>query len=86
MRIHDGCFKNPMTQEKIAIQRAKIPHMLVDMDGSMVFNFVQREVPPAVQDVVKRAGHTMDGNRLFFVSSTKQIHATEIGRAVRSAL
>lgn len=60
LRIHDGCFKNPMTQEKIAIQRAKIPHMLVDMDGSMVFNFVQREVPPAVQDVVKRAGHTME--------------------------
>ena len=26
----------------------------------MVFNFVQREVPPAVQDVVKRAGHTME--------------------------
>ncbi len=60
LRIHDGCFKNPMTPEKINVQRSKIPHMLVDMDGSMVFNFVQREVPPAVKEVVERSGYTLD--------------------------
>lgn len=58
--IHDGCFKNPMTPEKIEIQRAAIPHMMVDMDGSKVFNFVQKEVPPSIRDVVGRAGYSLE--------------------------
>lgn len=60
LRIHDGCFKSPMTLEKIKMQRAAIPHMMVDMDGSMVFNFVQKEVPPAIREIVEDAGCTME--------------------------
>lgn len=58
--IHDGGFKNPMTPDKIAMQQSNIPFMGVAMDGSAVFNFVQKEVPPAIRELVERAGRSMD--------------------------
>lgn len=58
--IHDGGFKNPMTPEKIAAQTNNIPCMGVSMDGTGVFNFVQKEVPPAVFELLEKAGMTKD--------------------------
>lgn len=58
--IHDGGFKHPMTPDKIALQQSNIPFMGVSMDGSAVFNFVQKEVPPAIRSLVERAGKSMD--------------------------
>lgn len=54
--IQDGGFKNPMTPEKIALQTSNIPCLGVTMDGTGVFNFVQREVPPAIFELLERAG------------------------------
>lgn len=58
--IHDGGFKNPMTPEKIGLQMNNIPCLGVAMDGTGVFNFVQKEVPPAIFELLKRAGMEKD--------------------------
>ena len=54
--IRYGGFRYPMTKELVDQQRAKLPCMPVEMDGSGVFNFVQKEVPPAIRDISSRAG------------------------------
>lgn len=58
--IRDGGFKYPMTPEKIALQTSNIPCLGVTMDGTGVFNFVQREVPPAVDELLEIAGMKKD--------------------------
>ena len=65
LKIHDGGFKNPMTIDKIQKQKSNLPFMRVDMDGSSVFNFVQKEVPPAIEEIVAKAGKKMDDIDLF---------------------
>ncbi len=54
--IRDGGFRNPMTQDKIKIQRSNVPMMGVEMEGTDVFNFVQREVPPAIEELLEKHG------------------------------
>jgi 3-oxoacyl-[acyl-carrier-protein] synthase-3 len=54
-----------MTIEKIQQQTTRSPIMGVEMDGSAVFNFSQREVPMAVEELVQYAGITMDEIDLF---------------------
>lgn len=58
--IRDGAFKNPMTSEKLALQNSNIPCLGVTMDGTGVFNFVQKEVPPAISELLQRAGMVKD--------------------------
>lgn len=58
--IHDGGFKNPMTPEKIALQTSNIPCLGVTMEGTDVFNFVQKEVPPAIFELLEKAGLEKD--------------------------
>lgn len=58
--IHDGGFKNPMTPEKINSQRSNIPFIGVSMDGTGVFNFVQKEISPAIFELLKKAGLEKD--------------------------
>lgn len=58
--VRDGGFRNPMTPEKIASQTNNIPCMGVSMDGTAVFNFVQKEVPPAISELLERAGMAKD--------------------------
>lgn len=65
LRIHDGGFKNPMTIETIQKQSSNLPFVGVDMDGSSVFNFVQKEVPPAIEEIVAKAGKNIDDIDLF---------------------
>lgn len=57
--IRDGGFRNPMTKEKIDEQTSNTPFMGVDMDGSGVFNFVQKEVPPAIRELLEIADKKM---------------------------
>lgn len=54
--IEDGCFRNPMTPDKIEKQTNNIPFAGIEMDGSGVFNFVQKEIPGALEELVARAG------------------------------
>lgn len=65
LKIRDGGFKNPMTVEKINMQTATLPFLSVEMDGSSVFNFVQKEVPPAIEEIVSLAGVKMNDIDLF---------------------
>lgn len=58
--IRDGGFRSPMTSEKINNLRYNRPFSPVEMDGSAVFNFVQRELPPALRDLMERSGHDLD--------------------------
>lgn len=58
--IRDGGFKDPMTSEKIACQINNIPCLGVSMDGTGVFNFVQKEIPPAISELLGRAGMQKD--------------------------
>lgn len=58
--IKDGEFRSPMTPEKLAQKTNGSPYLGVTMDGSAVFNFVQREVPPALTDLVTRSGKTLE--------------------------
>lgn len=58
--IHEGGFRNPMTPEHIARQTNNIPCLGVSMDGTGVFNFVQKEVPPAVSELLEKAGMTKE--------------------------
>ncbi|MBQ8982356.1 MAG: hypothetical protein IJ079_02110 [Lachnospiraceae bacterium] len=58
--IEDGGFRNPMTAEKLKMQTNNLPCMGVSMDGSGVFNFVQKEVPPSIFELSKQAGVTVD--------------------------
>lgn len=64
--IHDGGFKNPMTVEKINMQMSRLPFMGVDMNGSAVFNFVQKEVPPLIDEIVEKANYKIDDLDWFF--------------------
>lgn len=53
--IWEGGFRNPMTMEQISKQINNLPFVGVTMDGSGVFNFVQKEVPPAIFQLIERA-------------------------------
>ncbi|MCI8454795.1 MAG: ketoacyl-ACP synthase III [Lachnospiraceae bacterium] len=62
--IHAGGFKMPRSPE------TAIPHDIGDgtmrsyndlwMDGSAVFNFVQKEVPPMIREILQQAGKEKD--------------------------
>lgn len=58
--IRDGGFRNPMTPEGLKTLRFNRSFGGVEMDGSAVFNFVQRELPPAITDLVEKSGNHMD--------------------------
>lgn len=53
--IRDGGFKAPMTPERMKLQRSANPFVGVEMDGSSVFNFVQKEIPPAIDELLGKA-------------------------------
>ncbi len=53
--IKYGGFKYPMTEEQLAAQTNNIPTMGVEMDGSTVFNFVQKELPDAIKELMVEA-------------------------------
>lgn len=53
--IRNGGFRRPMTPELIAAQTSNLPCTKMDMDGSAVFNFVQKEIPASVDEILKLA-------------------------------
>lgn len=54
--IPSGAFRNPMTVEQIENQVTKMPITGINMDGSAVFNFAQKEVPVLVDSLLEEAG------------------------------
>jgi 3-oxoacyl-[acyl-carrier-protein] synthase-3 len=70
LMIPAGGFRMPSTAETAILEdvgdnnlRAK-DHLF--MDGSAIFNFVQVEVPPLIQDLLARAGVSMEEIDFFF--------------------
>lgn len=58
--IKYGAFRNPITPEIIETKWSNTPCSGVDMDGSGVFNFVQKEVPPMIKEICADSGHNID--------------------------
>lgn len=63
--IREGGFRYPMTVEQINAQTTNLPFVNVSMDGSGVFNFVQKKVPPAIQQLASRAGVAVEDIEYF---------------------
>ncbi len=55
LQIKSGGFRNPMTEELIRKQTSNLPCSGVEMDGSSVFNFMQRVVPDEVDRLLEKA-------------------------------
>jgi 3-oxoacyl-[acyl-carrier-protein] synthase III len=62
--IPAGGFRLPCTADTAALQDAGDNNFRslndLRMDGTAVFNFVQREVPPMIEDLLRTAGISMD--------------------------
>lgn len=86
LRIHDGGFKNPMTIETIQNQRSNLPFVGVDMDGSSVFNFVQKEVPPAIEEIVAKTGKNIDDIDLFLFHQPNKFMLQKLAERLRIPL
>ena len=56
LQIRYGGFRNPMTEKLIHNQTSNLPCSGVEMDGSSVFNFMQRVVPDEVSQLLDKAG------------------------------
>lgn len=80
--IEYGGFRNPMTHEVINKARSDIPCSPVLMDGTGVFNFVQREVPPAVRKLVEDAGKSMDDIDLFLFHQPNRFMLEKLATAM----
>ncbi len=64
--IEYGGFRNPMTPELASDLRSSLPCSGVIMDGSGVFNFVQKEVPPMIKRIVQDAGKSLEEIDYYF--------------------
>ncbi len=60
LKIQYGGFRNPMTKELIQNQTSNLPCSGVEMDGSSVFNFMQRVVPDEVSQLLDKADMEKD--------------------------
>ncbi len=56
----EGGFRKLLTSEQLRDTRYNLPFRGVDMDGSAVFNFVQKEVPPMIQEILELGGVTKE--------------------------
>ncbi len=50
---HEGGFRQLLSVEQVADTRYNIPFRGIDMDGSAVFNFAQKEVPILIEEILK---------------------------------
>jgi len=69
---HAGAYRMPRSPET-AIPRdtgdgngVMKPYDVLWMNGSMVFNFMQKEVPPAINEILNYAGLTQEDIEVFF--------------------
>lgn len=81
--IKDGCFRSPMTPEKLATKTNGSPYLGVTMDGSAVFNFVQRELPPTLTDLVSRSGRTLDDIDYFVLHQPNRFMLEKLATSLK---
>ncbi len=80
--IRYGAFRNPMTPEIIEKKWSNTPCSGVDMDGSGVFNFVQKEVPPMISQIAETSGHIMDEFDYFFFHQPNKFMLQKLATAI----
>ena len=81
--IKYGGFKNPMTPGIIEKERANNSCSAIEMDGSAVFNFAQKEVPPAVVELTNRAGIKMDDIDYFLFHQPNRFMLEKLATALK---
>ncbi len=75
-------MRNPMTPEIIESRWNNTPCTGVDMDGSGVFNFVQKEVPPMVKEICADAGHNIDEFDYFLFHQPNKFMLQKLATAI----
>jgi 3-oxoacyl-[acyl-carrier-protein] synthase-3 len=80
--IEYGGFRKPMTPELAANPYISTPCSHVNMDGSGVFNFVQREVPPMIRDMADRNGKTIDDFDYYFFHQPNKFMLQKLATAL----
>ncbi len=80
--IEYGGFRRPMTPEMAADVHSSLPCSGVNMDGSGVFNFVQKEIPPMIKDIVSKAGQTMEDYDYFFFHQPNKFMLQKLANAL----
>ena len=80
--IKYGAFRNPMTSDIIEHKRSNTPCTGVDMDGSSVFNFVQKEVPPMIKETIEIAGNNIDDYDFFFFHQPNRFMLQKLAVAI----
>ena len=80
--IEYGAFKNPMTADMIEKKWSNTPCSGVNMDGSGVFNFVQREVPPMIMDISEASGHSISDFDLFLFHQPNKFMLQKLATAI----
>lgn len=80
--IRHGGFRSPMTPEIISERWSNIPCTGVDMDGSGVFNFVQKEVPPMVKELAEKYGSPLDDFDYFLFHQPNRFMLQKLATAL----
>lgn len=80
--IRYGAFRNPITPEIIESKRSNTPCTGVDMDGSAVFNFVQKEVPPMIHEIAETSGHSVDDFDYYFFHQPNKFMLQKLATAI----
>lgn len=80
--IKYGAFRNPMTPDIIEEKWSNTPCTGVDMDGSAVFNFVQKEVPPMIKEIAAVSKHAIDDFDFFFFHQPNKFMLQKLATAL----
>lgn len=56
----EGGFHRLLSEEQLQDKRYNLPFRNMEMDGSAVFNFVQKEVPPLIDELLQYSGRTKE--------------------------
>ena len=80
--IEHGAFKNPMTSEIIEQKQNNLPCSAIQMDGSGVFNFVQKEIPPMIKEIVATSEHTIEDIDYFFFHQPNKFMLQKLATAL----
>ncbi len=80
--IEYGGFRKPMTGELASDVHNSLPCSGVNMDGSGVFNFVQKEVPPMVKALIKKSRHFVDEFDYFFFHQPNRFMLQKLANAL----
>ena len=80
--IKYGGFRYPMTREILDNKVGNLPCTGVDMDGSGVFNFVQKEVPPMIKEMTEELGYSLEDYAYFLFHQPNKFMLQKLATAI----